>query len=139
LFVLHGLSCQIVCRTGLSGRFPKARSCAAWPGTLWLGNAAYLYLSVSFIQMLKALMPVAVFGTGCALGLETFSSGALANMARSFLTYVFAASLIRHTSHGHLAGMLAHPSKQSSTVAAWKHRRCLRWEACMHIEALQGG
>ena len=22
-------------------------------GTLWLGNAAYLYLSVSFIQMLK--------------------------------------------------------------------------------------
>lgn len=23
-------------------------------GTLWMGNAAYLYLSVSFIQMLKA-------------------------------------------------------------------------------------
>ena len=27
---------------------------------LWLGNAAYLYLSVSFIQMIKALMPMAV-------------------------------------------------------------------------------
>lgn len=25
-----------------------------YSGTLWLGNAAYLYLSVSFIQMLKA-------------------------------------------------------------------------------------
>ena len=24
-----------------------------YAGTLWLGNAAYLYLSVSFIQMLK--------------------------------------------------------------------------------------
>ena len=24
-----------------------------YSGTLWLGNAAYLYLSVSFIQMLK--------------------------------------------------------------------------------------
>lgn len=27
---------------------------------LWLGNAAYLYLSVSFIQMVKALMPMSV-------------------------------------------------------------------------------
>lgn len=49
-------------------------------GTLWLGNAAYLYLSVSFIQMLKALMPVAVFCSGCAFGIETFSLGTLANM-----------------------------------------------------------
>ncbi len=27
---------------------------------LWMGNAAYLYLSVSFIQMIKALMPLSV-------------------------------------------------------------------------------
>lgn len=26
-----------------------------YSGTLWLGNAAYMYLSVSFIQMLKVL------------------------------------------------------------------------------------
>jgi hypothetical protein len=26
---------------------------ALFSGTLWLGNAAYLYLSVAFIQMLK--------------------------------------------------------------------------------------
>lgn len=51
-------------------------------GTLWLGNAAYLYLSVSFIQMLKALMPVAVFATGCAFGIESFSTSTLANMVR---------------------------------------------------------
>ncbi len=55
---------------------------ACHAGTLWLGNAAYLYLSVSFIQMLKALMPVAVFCTGCTFGIESFSVGALANMVR---------------------------------------------------------
>ena len=30
-------------------------------GTPWFGNASYTYLSVSFIQMLKALMPAAVY------------------------------------------------------------------------------
>ncbi|KAK9865994.1 hypothetical protein WJX84_007622 [Apatococcus fuscideae] len=53
---------------------------ALFAGTLWLGNAAYLYLSVSFIQMLKALMPVAVFGVGCLLKTETFSVDTLSNM-----------------------------------------------------------
>jgi hypothetical protein len=33
-------------------------------GTLWAGNLVYLYLSVSFIQMLKAFTPVI---TMCAL------------------------------------------------------------------------
>ena len=41
---------------------------ACYAGTLWVGNAAYLYLSVSFIQMLKALMPVAVFSVGGQAG-----------------------------------------------------------------------
>ncbi|ONK68840.1 uncharacterized protein A4U43_C05F16560 [Asparagus officinalis] len=31
---------------------------------LWFSNSAYVYLSVSFIQMLKALMPVAVYSLG---------------------------------------------------------------------------
>ena len=83
---------------------------ACYAGTLWLGNAAYLYLSVSFIQMLKvlmqtifrqttsvcvghkhqllnnqehtlqALMPVAVFVVGCAFGTEKYSGGTLVNM-----------------------------------------------------------
>ena len=51
-----------------------------YAGTLWLGNAAYLYLSVSFIQMLKALMPVAVFTVGCSFGTEVFSTSTLSNM-----------------------------------------------------------
>ncbi|XP_055807571.1 probable sugar phosphate/phosphate translocator At3g14410 isoform X2 [Solanum dulcamara] len=41
--------------------------------TLWLGNTAYLYISVSFAQMLKAIMPVAVFILGVAAGLEMMS------------------------------------------------------------------
>jgi drug/metabolite transporter (DMT)-like permease len=53
---------------------------ACYAATLWVGNAAYLYLSVSFIQMLKALMPVAVFSVGCLFGTETFKSHIFANM-----------------------------------------------------------
>ena len=53
---------------------------ALFAGTLWLSNAAYLYLSVSFIQMLKALMPVAVFGIGCGFGIESFGFPTLINM-----------------------------------------------------------
>ncbi|EPS69546.1 hypothetical protein M569_05219, partial [Genlisea aurea] len=41
--------------------------------TLWLGNTAYLYISVSFAQMLKAIMPVAVFLLGILAGLEVMS------------------------------------------------------------------
>ncbi|KAK1324475.1 putative sugar phosphate/phosphate translocator [Acorus calamus] len=41
--------------------------------TLWLGNTAYLYISVAFAQMLKAVMPVAVFLLGAAAGLEVMS------------------------------------------------------------------
>ncbi|WOL12220.1 putative sugar phosphate/phosphate translocator [Canna indica] len=41
--------------------------------TLWLGNSAYLYISVAFAQMLKASMPVAVFICGALAGLEVLS------------------------------------------------------------------
>ena len=53
---------------------------ACYAVTLWVGNAAYLYLSVSFIQMLKALMPVSVFGMGCLIGTERFEVSTMANM-----------------------------------------------------------
>ncbi|KAK9785349.1 hypothetical protein WJX73_000500 [Symbiochloris irregularis] len=49
-------------------------------GSLWLGNAAYLYLSVSFIQMLKALSPVAVFTLGCVMGKERYSHAMISIM-----------------------------------------------------------
>ncbi|XP_054815338.1 probable sugar phosphate/phosphate translocator At3g14410 [Prosopis cineraria] len=49
--------------------------------TLWLGNTAYLYISVSFAQMLKAIMPVAVFVLGVAAGLEVMSCRMLVIMS----------------------------------------------------------
>ena len=48
--------------------------------SLWASNTAYVYLSVAYIQMLKALSPVTVYGIGCAIGLERYSRGRLANM-----------------------------------------------------------
>lgn len=43
---------------------------ACFAGTLWLGNAAYLYLSVSFIQMLKVglLTSTSILTTNLKLG-----------------------------------------------------------------------
>uniref|UniRef100_A0A5B6ZSZ8 Putative Nucleotide-sugar transporter family protein n=1 Tax=Davidia involucrata TaxID=16924 RepID=A0A5B6ZSZ8_DAVIN len=48
--------------------------------SLWLSNSAYIYLSVSFIQMLKALMPVAVYTIGILFKKESFKSDTMANM-----------------------------------------------------------
>ncbi|KAL5065085.1 hypothetical protein RYX36_026822 [Vicia faba] len=48
--------------------------------SLWFSNSAYIYLSVSFIQMLKALMPVAVYSIGVLLKKEGFKNETMANM-----------------------------------------------------------
>lgn len=48
--------------------------------SLWLSNSAYIYLSVSFIQMLKALMPVAVYSFGVLFKKEQFKSDTMVNM-----------------------------------------------------------
>jgi drug/metabolite transporter (DMT)-like permease len=48
--------------------------------SLWFSNSAYMYLSVSFIQMLKALMPVAVYSIGIMLKKEMFKSSTMMNM-----------------------------------------------------------
>ncbi|KAJ3703040.1 hypothetical protein LUZ61_006745 [Rhynchospora tenuis] len=48
--------------------------------SLWFSNSAYMYLSVSFIQMLKALMPVAVYSIGIMFKKETFKSSTMLNM-----------------------------------------------------------
>jgi drug/metabolite transporter (DMT)-like permease len=48
--------------------------------SLSFSNTAYLHLSVSFIQMLKALSPVIVFIVSCALGQRLFAPNVLANM-----------------------------------------------------------
>lgn len=49
--------------------------------TLWLGNTSYLYISVSFAQMLKAIMPVAVFLLGASFGLEELSLKMMGTMS----------------------------------------------------------
>jgi len=48
--------------------------------SLSFSNTAYLHLSVSFIQMLKALSPVIVFIVSCALRQRLFAPKVLANM-----------------------------------------------------------
>ncbi|KAL8223417.1 hypothetical protein R6Q57_018892 [Mikania cordata] len=48
--------------------------------SLWLSNSAYIYLSVSFIQMLKALMPVAVYSIGVLFKKDSFKSQTMSNM-----------------------------------------------------------
>ncbi|XP_022132032.1 probable sugar phosphate/phosphate translocator At5g25400 [Momordica charantia] len=53
---------------------------ALYAFSLWLSNSAYIFLSVSFIQMLKALMPVAVYSIGVLFKKEPFKSNTLFNM-----------------------------------------------------------
>lgn len=53
---------------------------ALYAVSLWLSNSTYMYLSVSFIQMLKALMPVAVYSIGVGVGKEVFKASTMANM-----------------------------------------------------------
>lgn len=53
---------------------------ALYAMSLWFSNSAYIYLSVSFIQMLKALMPVAVYVLGVGVKKEVFKCSTLSNM-----------------------------------------------------------
>ena len=48
---------------------------------LWMGNTAYVYLSVAFIQMVKALMPCVVYTVGCVFKVETYKKETMMNMA----------------------------------------------------------
>ncbi|KAK7203798.1 glucose-6-phosphate/phosphate and phosphoenolpyruvate/phosphate antiporter [Myxozyma melibiosi] len=48
--------------------------------SLVLSNQAYVYLNISFIQMLKATAPVAVFIVSYALGVESFRVDVLVNI-----------------------------------------------------------
>ncbi|XP_060189009.1 probable sugar phosphate/phosphate translocator At5g25400 [Lycium barbarum] len=53
---------------------------ALYSVSLWLSNSAYIYLSVSFIQMLKALMPVAVYTIGILFKKDSFKNSTMGNM-----------------------------------------------------------
>jgi hypothetical protein len=47
---------------------------------LALSNATYIYLSVSFIQMIKAITPASVYAVGCFMGTEAWSWRMAANL-----------------------------------------------------------
>lgn len=59
--------------------------------SLCFSNSAYIYLSVSFIQMLKALMPVAVYSIGITLKKDTYRTDFMANMVSISLGVAIAA------------------------------------------------
>ncbi|EPS69259.1 hypothetical protein M569_05508 [Genlisea aurea] len=64
---------------------------ALYSFSLWLSNSAYIYLSVSFIQMLKALMPVAVYSIGIFLKKDSYKPNTMANMVAIFVGVAIAA------------------------------------------------
>lgn len=53
---------------------------AFFASSLWFGNTAYLYISVAFIQMLKALMPVATFIMAVLCGTDKLRQDLFLNM-----------------------------------------------------------
>ncbi|KAI3473886.1 hypothetical protein Pfo_028067 [Paulownia fortunei] len=53
---------------------------AFFASSLWFGNTAYLFISVAFIQMLKALMPVATFLMAVICGTDKLRCDVLVNM-----------------------------------------------------------
>ncbi|GFR41360.1 hypothetical protein Agub_g2043 [Astrephomene gubernaculifera] len=91
---------------------------ALFSGTLWLGNAAYLYLSVAFIQMLKATMPVTVFLVGVLLGTEKYSALYAANM-------VVVAVGVAAASYGELNFNVLGVLFQAGSIVTESFRLCL--------------
>ncbi|KAJ8450773.1 hypothetical protein Cgig2_021245 [Carnegiea gigantea] len=53
---------------------------AFFASSLWFGNTAYLHISVAFIQMLKALMPVATFLMAVVCGTDNLRCDVFLNM-----------------------------------------------------------
>ncbi|CAM8995013.1 unnamed protein product [Rhodiola kirilowii] len=53
---------------------------AFFASSLWFGNTAYLHISVAFIQMLKALMPVATFLVAVLCGIDKLRCDVFLNM-----------------------------------------------------------
>ncbi|KAL3752439.1 hypothetical protein ACJRO7_013141 [Eucalyptus globulus] len=53
---------------------------AFFAASLWFGNTAFLHISVAFIQMLKALMPVATFCMAVLCGTDKLRCDVFSNM-----------------------------------------------------------
>ncbi|XP_019173740.1 PREDICTED: probable sugar phosphate/phosphate translocator At4g32390 [Ipomoea nil] len=76
--------------------------------SLWFSNSAYIYLSVSFIQMLKALMPVAVYSIGILFKKDAYNPSTMANMVSISIGVAIAAyGEAKYDSWGVLLQLLA--------------------------------
>lgn len=102
-----------------------------YAASLWLSNSAYLYLSVSFIQMTKSLMPGLVYASGVLLGTEQYQV-LLAGWREGYGWHagaVSAARCCRHPSLLYTTDVLPRcsarlrPTCYSSPLAWW----CVRW------------
>jgi hypothetical protein len=89
---------------------------ALYAASLWLSNSAYLHLSVSFIQMTKALMPGLVYATA--------SAGAALLVSRAFCAD--AAHALPGGVHGHGAVHQHHRCNHDPH----RHRRGARLLVC---------
>jgi hypothetical protein len=95
--------------------FPIA---ALFAASLGLGNAAYMFISVAFIQMLKASTPVAVLLVSFALGLEQSSM--------RLLGYIVLIALgVATSAYGQLEISAVGVCLQLAAVAAEALRLCL--------------
>ena len=86
--------------------------------SLGLGNAAYLYISVAFIQMLKASTPVAVLLTSFVIGLESPS-------ARLFVYIAAIGTGVAISAFGQMDFNIVGFSLQLAAVVAEALRLCL--------------
>ena len=84
------------------------------------------------MQMLKALMPVAVFATGCLFGNETFSTNVLANM-------LVVTAGVAIASYGEINLVWVGVFLQLLSVATESTRLTLVWPVCFLIIKLAEG
>ena len=87
-----------------------------YAASLWLSNSAYLHLSVSFIQMTKALMPGLVYIVGVFFRMEKLT-------ARTSLNMVVIAIGVAIAAYGELNFDLRSASRNSSAPSC--SRRCV--------------
>ncbi|GMP39558.1 hypothetical protein CsSME_00010348 [Camellia sinensis var. sinensis] len=78
--IIVNMSYGLAAKELYSGMAIVARNPAPRIARFLSSNSTYIYLSVSFIQMLKALMLVAVYSIGIIFRKDSFNSNTMANM-----------------------------------------------------------
>ena len=120
------------------------RAGVLYAASLWLSNSAYLYLSVSFIQMTKSLMPGLVYACGVALGTEQYQASLLGLLGACCSAGGAAAGrALRGRQAG--AGPCTRPSAPPCThgnhpgCAPWLHPPLLQWSSAANMSLIAFG